>query len=159
MEFANPAMTADPADPPASPQPLPLTGRERWLFRLLLATGLVTMAALPFAFVPTSVLANLHQLTGLGDWPRDRVTEYLARTASFLYFALGVVVTGLSTDIRRYRPLIGWLAWLAIGTGLALPTIDLMVGMPWYWVWLEGPPAVPWGLLVLWLLRPDDRTC
>ncbi len=57
----------------------------------------------------------------------------------------------VSTDIRRYRPLLVYLGIATAIGGLILLGIDLHAEMPAYWTLWEGPPVTLIGILMIWL--------
>ena len=77
----------------------------------------------------------------------------MARSLSLMYGFHGVLLLVISTDIRRYRAMVGWIGWLMIGLGPALLAVDLHSGMPAMWTWTEGPPVLVTGFLMLYLRR------
>ena len=77
----------------------------------------------------------------------------LTRTLSALYGLHGGVLLVISLDVRRFRPLIGYLAVMNLLMGAAFVAVDLHAGMPTYWTIAEGPPLVATGALMLYLLR------
>lgn len=134
---------------------------EKILIWILRIGGALTVLAFPTALLPTSSMADIHAWLGLGEFPDRPITEYLTRSLSLLYGFHGVLLLVISTDVRRYRTLILWLAWLMIGLGPALLGIDLYAGLPALWTWSEGPPVFLTAVLALYLLRsvPDaDRS-
>jgi hypothetical protein len=70
-----------------------------------------------------------------------------------LYALHGVMLVGLSLDVPRYRPLVV-LAGVSNGLfGAACVAVDLAVGMPLWWVVLEGPVIVGVAVLTVVLAR------
>lgn len=131
---------------------------ERRLVYLLRALSAVTLAALPFAFLPRAWLAELHAAMGLGAFSEGPVPEYLARSLSLFYALLGGLLGLLSTDVRRYAPVIAYLAWAGIGFAAVIAGIDWLVGLPLWWILGEGPAVALWCLGLLWCqrrIRPD----
>ena len=66
-----------------------------WARRLglfLRVGGVICMTALVAVFMPRAWIDWCHQRLGLGPFPVAPVAEYLARSASLLYAALGVVL-------------------------------------------------------------------
>ena len=58
-----------------------------------------------------------------------------------------------SCDVRRYGPVITYLAWATMAFGAVMTGIDAMARMPKYWTLAEGPPTFVIGLLILLLVR------
>ena len=63
------------------------------------------------------------------------------------------MVLVISTDVRRYGPLVGYIAVINILLGAVLLIIDIGSAMPSYWTYLEGPPIICVGALLFWLWR------
>lgn len=124
---------------------------ERLLVWLLRLFGGVTCCAVFAALLPTEWMAATHAWLGLGPMPRSPIVEYLTRSISLLYAVHGGVIVLASTDVRRFSPLITYLAIADGAIGVALVAVDLYAGLPSYWTALEGPavtiPAI--ALLVL----------
>src|SRR5215212_1110527 len=89
---------------------VPFTRAERALAIVLRANGAITSLALLAVFLPLGWMDEVHRVLGMGPAPRGPVFEYLARTISFLYFVHGTICLLLSTDVRRYRPIITYIA-------------------------------------------------
>ena len=60
--------------------------------------------------MPTTWIVATHKWLGLGDFPDAPITQYLARSISALYAIFGGLVIVVSTDVRRYVPVIRFLA-------------------------------------------------
>jgi hypothetical protein len=125
---------------------------------LLRACGLIDLAALLIAFIPSSWIISFHGHLGMGHFPEETIALYLARSSSLLYAVHGVLLIFVSLDVVRYLPLIRLLAWLAIAHGFLLIVVDSFVGMPWWWTVAEGTLLGSWGTLVLLLTRPSDAS-
>lgn len=123
-----------------------------WLLRLM--GGVVVLALVP-VFFPPGWMQYWHQRMGMGDVPNQPVFWFLARSLSLLYFAHGVMVLALSTDVRRYWPLVRLLGWLNVALGAILLGIDWAAPMPWWWTLAEGPGIIAGGVLLLALTRAD----
>ena len=132
---------------------------ERWLTYLLRFGGVLLGTALFAVLLPDARMAAIHQRLGLGEYPAAPLTSYLTRAVSALYALHGVVLLALSTDVRRYRPVIGWVGWATIGFGLAHLGIDLYAGMPTWWLLAESPWILAIGIVIIWLAGrvPDER--
>lgn len=129
----------------------------KWLLRLM---GVAICFSFLAIFLPWEWMDAIHQWAGLGRLPKAPIVEYLARTISAMYFAHGVVVLFVSTDVQRYWPFVGVLGLINLVLGSVILLTDLKTAMPWLWTVLEGPPIVSGGvvLLVLWALgQADDR--
>jgi len=129
-----------------------------WLLR---AGGAMTSAAWLTMVMPTESMAAIHAWLGLGEFPRAPITEYLTRTISGMYAVHGGLLLVVSTDVRRFRPLVVYLAIINVVIGAAFLAVDLEAGMPTWWTVSEGPPILLIGLAMLYLLRgvrPDECT-
>lgn len=125
-----------------------------WLLRLM--GGIVLMAIVP-VFFPASWMKFLHEQAGLGSIPDQPIFWYLTRSLSLMYFVHGVFVFAISTNVRRYWPLIKMLCALNVVIGLILIGIDLNASMPWWWTIAEGPGIIAGGILLLMLVRKQER--
>ncbi|MEM7454650.1 MAG: hypothetical protein AAF456_09900 [Planctomycetota bacterium] len=122
-----------------------------WLKRLLfLAGGMLLLAVVPI-FFPVSLMAQIHGLVGLGEFPEDPIVLYLARSTSLLYAVHGSVMLTVALNLNRYQGMVPLLGWLHIVIGIAMLGIDLTAPMPWYWTAFEGGPIALGGVLILWL--------
>lgn len=124
---------------------------ERLLIWFLRLFGGVTCLALFAALLPTEWMAATHAWLGLGPMPHGPLVEYLTRSISLLYAIHGGVILLASTDVRRFAPLITYLAVADGLMGLALVGLDVHAGLPWYWVALEGPSVTAAAAILLWL--------
>jgi hypothetical protein len=132
----------------------------RWLFLL---SGLAMLGAVLGLVMPVEAMSRTQQWLGLGEFPPSPIAEYLARGLSMMYMVAGVVSIALSTDIRRYRPLLPvFVVALAAGEiclGLILLARESTLGMM---VLGESLGAAGWCVLTLILIRripaePEDR--
>jgi uncharacterized membrane protein YhaH (DUF805 family) len=130
---------------------------ERWIQWLLWVVGGVEVLAFVAIFLPRDLMVSVHQSLGLGNAPDQAIFGYLARSLSLLYFAHGTVVLALTTDVRRYWPIIKLMAWLNLLIGLILLGIDWFESMPWWWTLGEGPAIIAGAILLLVLIRMNDR--
>lgn len=121
-----------------------------WLLRL----GGATLLLATFAIVmPTDWMASNHRRLGLGTFPASSLVEYLTRSISGLYALHGGVLLVASTDVLRYRPLVVYLAAMNVVFGLVMLGIDLVAGLPLWWVLIEGPSLTVTGVVMLALAR------
>jgi hypothetical protein len=130
--------------------------RQRGLVLVLRILGTVDLFAVLAVFLPLEWMAKVHAWLGMGELPDQPIVNYLTRSASALYALHGAMVLFVSTDVRRYAPLIKFLALAALIHGAALYLIDLAAGMPSFWLALEGPAVAASGTVVLMLLRVDQ---
>ena len=128
-----------------------MLSHDRLLILILRVFGGSTCLALLATLLPTDWMDATHAWLGLGPLPRAPLTEYLTRSIAGLYAIHGGIVLLASTDVRRYAPLITYLA-LADGIfGFAMIAIDAYAGLPWYWTALEGPSVIVTGVVIVWL--------
>jgi hypothetical protein len=124
---------------------------ERLLVLLLRMFGGVTCLAIFATLLPTDWMDRSHAWLGHGPLPRAPLTEYLTRSIAGLYAIHGGMLLLASADVRRFAPLVTYLA-IADGLfGFALVAIDLLAGLPWYWSASEGPIVIGTGIAILWL--------
>ena len=119
-----------------------------WLIRL--NAVVLVLAVLP-VFFPTDVIADMHERFGLGAFPRDRLTEYLNRSAAAGYALHGGVILLLAGDVRRYRQLIDRVYLMHLAFALTILGIDLFAGMPVWWTVAEGGTIASVALIVLFV--------
>ena len=111
---------------------------DRLLTRLIrLNAAVLLLAAAPMLF-PTDLMAGMHERLGLGPFPRDRLTEYLTRSAAACYALHGAVVWMLSRDVVKYRELVTGVYRLHLLFALTVCGVDLWAGMPGWWTLAEG---------------------
>ena len=134
-----------------------MNARERALVLLLRSTGAVLVLAFFAIFLPTEWMAWTHRWLGLGDFPRAPLVDYLTRSASALYCIHGGLMIVVSRDVRRFAPVVVYVAMAGIAFGAAMIVIDLGAGMPLYWILGEGPSILAVGLVTLWLARGIQR--
>jgi hypothetical protein len=134
--------------------PAPLPALQAFLRFQAAVMGL----AFVFVFVPTSWMAAIHDRLGIGALPASPIVEYLTRSLSALYGVYGSLAWVTSSDPRRYRAVVLYMAIVAIAWGPLLAGIDHQAGMPLFW--LVGELLVPpaGGVIVLALLRRLDRS-
>jgi hypothetical protein len=130
---------------------------ERLLVLVLRSAGAVLLLAYAAVFLPAAWMAAAHRWLGLGEFPSAPLVDYLTRSISILYGVKGGLYLLLSTDVRRYRQVIVYSGWAAIGFGLAMIVIDVRAGMPWTWTLGEGPCIILAGAALLFLVRRVPR--
>ena len=128
-----------------------MTPHERWLVYLLRFGGVLLGSAFFAMFLPDGWMASIHRWLGLGEYPDAPLTSYLARSLSAFYAFHGGLLLALSTDVRRFRPVLLFVAWATVGLGLALTLIDFHAAMPSWWAFTEGPWVALTGALLIWL--------
>jgi hypothetical protein len=131
---------------------------ERGLVLLLQLQGGMLLLALAAVFLPFTWMAAVHAWLRIGKLPQAPIVEYLARSLSGMYAFWGPVYLFLAADIRRYLPMVRFLARLQIVCGVGMLALDAVVGMPLPWTVSEGPIIVALALAVLLLARrlPSD---
>jgi hypothetical protein len=122
--------------------PLPVTAAERALKVVLRLNGVITSMAILAVFMPLDWMNDTHRYLGMGDAPRGPIFEYLARTVSFLYFVHGTLCLLLSTDVRRFGPIITYVAVIELIFAGLVFWIDTKAGMPVAWTLTEAPAIV-----------------
>jgi hypothetical protein len=114
--------------------------REKLLVILLRLAGIAMLPAFLAIFLPTNWMIASHRWLGLGEFPDSALVQYLTRSIAALYGFHGLLALIVSLDVRRYRPIVWYLAAMNVAFGIAMILIDLHAGMPWYWTVAEGPP-------------------
>ena len=85
------------------------TQRQERILRILLrVAGGLPLTALLAVVMPTEWMDATHRWLGLGELPRAPIVEYLTRSLSLLYAVFGALWLYMSTDVRRYAPLIAF---------------------------------------------------
>jgi hypothetical protein len=119
--------------------------------------GIPGLFALVAVFMPFSWMIVTHRWLGLGEMPTAPVVEYLARSVSAFYAFFGATCLVLASDLERYRPMVRFFGVALALLGFVFMGVDLVTGMPWWWTAVEGPGAVPVGVLMYFLARPIHR--
>jgi hypothetical protein len=128
----------------------PSKAREYWLALLLRVVGGVCLLALVALWMPRAWIDAGHRWLGCGPFPESPVAEYLARSVSALSAFYGGLLVGLSTDVRRYAPLIGYQAVAILLLSASGVVVGSWAGMP---LWFVGGDAVAcWAYSVPMLL-------
>jgi peptidoglycan/LPS O-acetylase OafA/YrhL len=103
-------------------------------------------------------MEEIHRRLGMGELPEGPIIGYLTRSLSAMYAMHGALVLFVSSDVRRFLPVVKCLAGLTILFGIGMVALDVMVEMPPYWVLCEGPFIVVLGGVLLWLSgQVEDR--
>jgi hypothetical protein len=110
---------------------------HRWLIGVLRVDGAITCSALLAVFMPLDWMADAHRALGMGRPPEGPVFEYLARTVSFMYFVHGTLCLLLSTDVRRFGPVITFVASIQLAFAATVVWIDEKAGLPRAWTIAE----------------------
>jgi hypothetical protein len=130
---------------------------ERLLVWLLRLGACITLPAFLTALLPAETMAAVHRGLGLGELEVGPVVDYMARSLSMLYGFHGGLLLLLSFDVRRLAPAIVYVGWMNVVFGAALLAIDLLAGLPAWWVAAEGPWVIVTGVLLLVLVRAASR--
>lgn len=126
---------------------------ERALRFILAAVALAEFGAIAGVFMPVSLMVAVHAWLGLGTMPDGALVPYLARSLSAFYVVHGGVMMVCAIDVRRYAPMIAYLAWAGIAFAAVVTVLDIMTGFPWYWTLAEGPGLAVISVIMLVLLR------
>jgi hypothetical protein len=119
-----------------------------WLLRL---GGIVMLTAFGAVVMPYAWMNVIHQQTGLGELPHVPIIGYLTRSVSAFYALHGALLVFVAGDVRRYLPVVRFLAVAAAVFGAVMLGIDCAVGMPLPWTVAEGPSVLVLGAVILWL--------
>ena len=98
--------------------------------------------------MPYSWMRAIHQWLGMGELPDQPIVGYLARSTSVFYALFGGLLWCLSFHPNRYRPVIHYLGAATIAFGAMLFIVDLLEGLPLYWILTEGPINIAIGLII-----------
>jgi glucose-6-phosphate-specific signal transduction histidine kinase len=134
-----------------------MNARERTLVLLLYVSGGVMLLAVFAIFLPTEWMAATHRWLGLGEFPASPLVDYLTRSASALYAIYGGLLVLLARDLRRFAPVIVYLAVTGLAFGVVMIGVDFAAGMPRYWSVGEGPLVLVLSSVILWLARGIRR--
>ena len=130
---------------------------EKILRTALRIVGTGSMLAVGAVVMPGSWMAALHQKLGLGLFPDSAIVDYLARQLSAFYVVFGGLFVMLAYDVRGYASLISYVGWATMGLGVVFTVVDILDGLPLWWIVAEGPGAVGFGVMVLSLLSKISR--
>ena len=126
---------------------------ERTLKLLLGVVGGCSLTAFFCVFLPYPWMNDVHQRFGMGTLPDAPIVGYLTRSLSALYAYVGGFFLIAATDVRHYRRMVEFIGGASIVFGILVLGIDLYESMPLSWTVSEGPLALGYGLVVLWLVR------
>ena len=121
-----------------------------WLLRVL---GGLTLSAVFAIFLPTDWMAAMNDRLGLDPLARTPLTEYLTRSLSAVYALFGALTLFVARDVGRYLDFVAFAGKLTVLLGVFFIVLDAWTGLPPIWMWLEGPPTVVLGLVMIWLAR------
>jgi hypothetical protein len=126
---------------------------ERMLRLILLAIGLAELGAVMGICMPVSLMKTIHSWLGLGAMPEGVLVPYLARSLSAFYVVHAGIMLICAIDLRRYAPMIIYLAWAGIAFASLVTFLDIQAGFPWYWWAVEGPGLIVLSIAMLVLVR------
>jgi hypothetical protein len=129
-----------------------MTPPERHLVWFLRATAVLLLAAAPAVVMPTAWMRTIGACLGL-EVPDAPLVDYLTRSVSALYAALGAYCWFLSCDVRRYLPLLRFMIPLTALFDVTLIVLDALIPMPIAWMVGEAVAIVGWTLALWWLVR------
>ena len=112
---------------------------EKTLVLLLRLDAMLLLTALVPAIMPFAWMKEIHRQLGMGDLPDGPIMGYLTRSLSVMYAMHGAVLLFVSLDVRRFLPVVKLMAALGILFGLGMTALDVVVGVPLFWVVSEGP--------------------
>ena len=101
---------------------------------VLKVVGIADCLAVLLAFLPWTVIEQIHSFVGAGELRQEPLIEYLVRSVSLLHAMFGVLLVLLSGDVARYRDLIRSLAKLLSLAAIILAFVDLQAGLPLWWL-------------------------
>jgi hypothetical protein len=118
------------------------------LVLVLRATAVLFLVALVGAALPESWMKAVYEWGDLGPWPGGALLVYLARAVSILYGTYGLLALYMSFDVRRYLPLIRFLAMVGFPAALVMFMVIWTAGLPT--VWAVSEPASILVISALW---------
>jgi hypothetical protein len=124
---------------------------EKILVLLLRLDGIIMLLALVPSMMPLAWMQTTHRYLGVGELPEGSIIGYLTRSLSLMYAMHGAVLLFLSLDVRRFLPVVKFVAVLTILFGAGMIALDIIVGMPSFWTACEGPSLFLLYCAVLWL--------
>jgi hypothetical protein len=134
-----------------------MTRAESILTWLLRISGVVLLVALGAVLMPFEWMDLIHRRIGLGELPHIPIIGYLTRSVSALYALHGALLLFVARDVRRYLPLVRFLAVASGVFGVLLLGLDQAVGMPLQWTIGEGPYVTVLSGLLFWLVRRVEK--
>jgi hypothetical protein len=130
---------------------VPMNRYERVLVLLLRLDGIIMLSALIPSIMPLAWMQGIHAWLGMGKLPDEPIIGYLTRSLSVMYAMHGAVLLFLSIDVRRFLPVVKFVAFLTILFGAGMTALDVVVGMPPFWTISEGPVLFLLYSVVFWL--------
>jgi len=129
-----------------------------WLVLVLRGTAVLLLLAFVGAALPENWMKVVYEWGGLGPWPGGTLLVYLARAVSILYGFYGLLALYLSFDVRRYLPLIRFLAIVSFPFAPVMFAVIWAAGLPM--VWAVSEPTSIVVISALWYVasRPARLT-
>jgi hypothetical protein len=127
--------------------------QEKVLIAFLRGAGIVLLTALIPAVMPFSWMQEIHRWIGLGELQRGPIIDYLTRSLSLMYAMHGALIYFVSLNVRRFLPIVRFLAILCVVFGSSMIALDAAAAMPTYWIVCEGPFIIILGLVILLLAK------
>lgn len=121
---------------------------SRCLVVVLRATAVLLLVAFVGASLPESWMKAVHEWGELGPWAGGALLVYLARVVSLLYGFFGLLALYMSFDVRRYRPLVRFMAAVSFAFVPIMFVVIWSAGLPT--VWAVGEPASILLISALW---------
>jgi len=118
------------------------------LVLVLRASAVLFLLALAGAAMPESRMKAVYELGQQGPWPGGALLVYLARVVSLLYGFHGLLALYMSFDVRRYRPLIRFMAIVGFAFAPVMFVVIWTAGLPT--VWAVSEPASILVISALW---------
>lgn len=125
---------------------------------VLRVVGIADCLAVVVAFLPWTVIEQIHSLVGAGELRQEPTVEYLVRSVSLLHAMFGALLVLLSCDVARYLDLIRSLAKLLCLVAILLAVVDLRAGLPFWWLTTQCGGLLCIGLYLLLSPGPHSRT-
>lgn len=134
-----------------------MNANEKALIWFLRLTAVILLAAAGAVVMPQAWMSAINDSLGLASLQNSPLEGYLTRSLSALYAALGACYWYVTIDLRRYLPLIRASVYVTLLFSVTMIAIDVLVAMPGWWTWFEGPFLLAWTAALWWLARrvPD----
>jgi hypothetical protein len=112
---------------------------EDFLKLLLRLVGGVCLLGLVSLWMPRNWIEAGHRWLGWGEFPAAPIAYYLARSVSALSAVYGGLLVALSSDVRRYAPLVRYQAVAIMVLSASGVVVGTQAGLP---LWFVGGDAV-----------------
>jgi hypothetical protein len=124
------------------------TARWIWVRRLLFIVVANLGLAIGAVFMPAAWMEEIARVLGVGPLTDNGLVHYLARQTSALYVLHAATIAIIAVQLPKSLPMIVPLGFVTIGFSALMLYIDLVEGMPMYWVIAE-PAAIFFGGLTM----------